>query len=74
VWRPGQRALDGIRHRARLKTARAPPRRGHYRRYEDLDLRRIDLKKIDFGTIKSGFITEPPIGTHEVTEIAAVVA
>jgi choloylglycine hydrolase len=45
-----------------------------YRRYEDLDLRRIDLKKIDFDTIKSGWITEPPIGTHEVTEIAAVVA
>jgi choloylglycine hydrolase len=45
-----------------------------YRRYEDLDLRRIDLKKIDFGTIKSGWITEPPIGTHEVTEIAAMVA
>jgi hypothetical protein len=45
-----------------------------YRRYEDLDLRRIDLKKIDFGTIKSGFISEPPIGMHEATEIAAVVA
>jgi choloylglycine hydrolase len=45
-----------------------------YRRYEDLDLRRIDLKKIDFGTIKSGWITEPPIGTHEVTEIAVIVA
>jgi choloylglycine hydrolase len=45
-----------------------------YRRYEDLDLRRIDLKEIDFGTIKSGFISEPPIGTHEATEIAVVVA
>jgi len=45
-----------------------------YRRYEDLDLRRIDLKKIDFGTIKSGFISEPPIGMHEATEVAAVVA
>ncbi len=45
-----------------------------YRRYEDLDLRRIDLKKIDFGTIKTGWINEPPIGTHEATEIAAVVA
>ena len=45
-----------------------------YRRYEDLDLRRIDLNKIDFGTIKSGFISEPPIGTHEATEIDVVVA
>ncbi len=45
-----------------------------YRRYEDLDLRRIDLNKIDFRTIKSGPISEPPIGTHEATEIEAVVA
>jgi choloylglycine hydrolase len=44
-----------------------------YRRYEDLDLRRIDLKKIDFDTIKSGFISEPPVGTHEATEITVVV-
>ena len=45
-----------------------------YRRYEDLDLRRIDLNKIEFGTIKSGFISEPPIGIHEATEIEVVVA
>jgi choloylglycine hydrolase len=45
-----------------------------YRRYEDLDLRRIDLNKIDFRTIKSGPISEPPIGMHEVTEIEVVVA
>jgi choloylglycine hydrolase len=44
-----------------------------YRRYEDLDLRRIDLNKIDFATVQSGSISEPPIGTHEVTEIAVMV-
>jgi choloylglycine hydrolase len=41
-----------------------------YRRYEDLDLRRIDLNKIDFRTIKSGPISEPPVGAHEAREIA----
>ena len=45
-----------------------------YRRYEDLDLRRVDLNKIDFSTIKSGPISEPPIGMHEATEVAVVVA
>jgi len=45
-----------------------------YRRYEDLDLRRIDLNKIDFRKIKSGPIREPHIGMRGVTEIAAVVA
>jgi hypothetical protein len=41
-----------------------------YRRYEELDLRRIDLNTINFRTIKSGPITEPPIGMREASEIA----